>query len=82
MKLEIERKKINKIDKKMVKLFNKRLDSVKKIGIYKKENNLNILDLKREEEVINNNLKYVNKEYTELYMLYIKNIMDISKKIE
>lgn len=81
MKLSNERKKIDIIDKKMAKLFVKRLDIVKNIGKYKKENNLEILDKARESEVVNKNLSYVKKYETE-YLEFIKTVMDIAKSIE
>ena len=52
MELNELRNQIDQIDKEMAVLFEKRMKIVKQIGEYKKENNLPILDKKREEEVI------------------------------
>ena len=55
MELNELRNQIDQIDKEMAVLFEKRMKIVKQIGEYKKENNLPILDKKREEEVIEKN---------------------------
>lgn len=44
------REQIDEIDEQLVALFAKRMDVAKKIAEYKKENNLPVLDLKRERE--------------------------------
>ena len=51
--LDIERSKINDIDKKMLDLFVERMASSRKIGLYKQKYNLNVFDASREEEIIN-----------------------------
>lgn len=50
-KLDHYRKQIDHIDNKMLKLFERRMNKVYKIYQYKKENNLSITSLKREEEM-------------------------------
>ena len=54
--LEESRKKINEIDKEMRELFLQRLKVVEDVARYKKLNNLNIYDEKREKEVIEKNI--------------------------
>lgn len=54
--LETLRKQINTIDEKILKLLAKRVSIVKKIGYYKKQNNLLALDKKRWNEVLKNAL--------------------------
>ena len=77
------RKDIDSIDKEMALLFNKRLDLSIKISEYKKENNIQVLDKNREEEVINKNLEYIeNDEYKEYYKEFIITNMNISKKLQ
>lgn len=61
-KLQTYRKAINHIDKELLKLFKKRLDVVKKVGEYKKENNLLVIDKKREKEL----LTYLEQEAEKL----------------
>lgn len=48
------RKEIDKIDDKLLKLFSQRMEVVKKVGEYKKKNNLKVKDLKREKLIIEN----------------------------
>ena len=55
--LDEERKLINSIDDEMLMLFIKRMEVAKRIGQYKFENNLPILDKKREEEIIASRVK-------------------------
>lgn len=59
MELDELRVKINFIDKELVKLIKKRLEVSREIGLYKKDNKLNILDSSREQEVLRKNLGYV-----------------------
>jgi chorismate mutase len=46
------REEIDKIDKSIIELLKKRKDTAKKIGEYKKQNNLPIIDEKREKEIL------------------------------
>ena len=52
------RESINEIDKKLIDLLKERMDTSVKIGKYKSENNLSILNNNREKEVIENLKKY------------------------
>ena len=82
-KLELSREKINEIDEKIIKLFQDRLEIVQEVALYKKENNLPILDSKREKVVLEANLKLVkNDEVKEYVELFLNNMMDISKKYQ
>ena len=77
------RKEINQIDEEMLKLFEKRMDVVNDVALYKKENNIPILDISREKKVIDDNCnKIYNKEYLPYYETFIKDIMDISKEYQ
>lgn len=49
--LSVYRNDINAIDDELVKLFIKRMDTAGKIGAYKKQAGLPVLNVKREEEV-------------------------------
>jgi monofunctional chorismate mutase len=83
MDLESARKEINKIDKDIVHLLEKRFNVVMEIGKYKKENNLPIYDEEREKLVINNCLSYLeNKNYSDSIEEIYKQIMDSSKLLE
>lgn len=80
--LEESRKKINEIDKEMRELFLQRLKVVEDVARYKKLNNLNIYDEKREKEVIEKNIVAVDKFMQSYYYSYITKVMDISKEYQ
>ena len=83
MELKDLRNKIDQIDQELVTLIEQRLEVVKQIGDYKKKHNLPILDQNREQEVLDKNSKYLSNESNkESYLEIMKNIMDVSKKIE
>ncbi len=50
--LESYRKQIDAIDEELLTLLKKRLHIAEKIGMYKKENNIDVLDKSREHEII------------------------------
>lgn len=78
--LKTYRDQIDIIDNKMRELFEQRMDVVKKVGEYKLQNNLPILNSSRENEVIKKNCeKLVNSDLSSYYEKYLKSLMDISK---
>ncbi|WP_300276247.1 chorismate mutase [Peptacetobacter sp.] len=79
-KLDEYRLEIDEIDEKIVKLFEKRMETVLKVANYKKENNMEILQVDRENIVLDkaiNNLN--NKEYSDDIKEVFKLIMKLSK---
>lgn len=77
------REKIDKIDEQIVKLFEQRMDIVCKVAEYKKQNSMEILNAKRESQIIEkqlNNLKdkSIQKETEEL----LKHIMYLSRSLQ
>ncbi|WP_411682073.1 chorismate mutase [Clostridium thailandense] len=77
------RKKIDIIDEEIVRLFEERMDIVQRVAEYKKKNSMEILNSKRESEVIEtqlNNLrnKSIKKETEE----FLKYIMYISRNLQ
>lgn len=77
------RKDINEIDKELTNLFEKRMNTVLKIAQYKKENNLPVLNQDRENEVIKNNLKYLDKDkFKESLEEFFKQLMSISRECQ
>lgn len=77
------REEINIIDSQMTELFIKRMEIVKKVLIYKKENNMNVLDEKRELELINKNIKLLNnKELENYYRIFFEGVLSSSKKYQ
>lgn len=82
-KLSNLREKIDTIDEEIVRLFEERMDIVHSVAEYKKKNSMEILNTKREEQVIEtqlNNLKNksIKKETEEL----LKYIMYISRNLQ
>lgn len=59
--LENLRKQIDDIDQKIVSLLAKRMEIVKRVGKYKRENNLPIFDNARWQEVIKSKKGFVRK---------------------
>lgn len=74
---------INKIDEEMINLFIKRMDIVKQVLKYKIENNLPVLDEKREIEIIEKNIKLLdNKELEKYYKIFFEGVLISSKKFQ
>ncbi|QXE18138.1 prephenate dehydratase [Clostridium sp. 001] len=81
--LEYLRNEINKIDKEMIELFEKRAKVSRKVAEYKIENSMDILDKSREEEVIKGNLKNLkDKSIKDETKTFLKNVMEISRNIQ
>ncbi len=76
------RKQIDAIDKEIADLFSKRMDLVKQVIAYKKENNLPILDQNRENQMILNNKANVKEEYQDYYIKLLITLMSVSKELQ
>lgn len=77
------RNEIDEIDKQLVELFEKRMETVLKVAQYKKENNIPILNKSREDEVIENNVKYLkNKGFKRAEAEFLRSVMAISRKAQ
>lgn len=77
------RKQIDKIDRKFVKLFEKRMGISKRIGEFKKANNMEIFDAKRETEILSERTSQIkNNEYVEYCKEFFEKIILISKEIQ
>ena len=72
------RLRLNDIDDKMKSLFIERMNIVKDIALYKKQNNLPIFDAKREEEM-KERLSKDTGELKEHYLGYLNAILKESK---
>ena len=82
-KIELYRGKINRLDRKLIKLILKRIKKVKIIGSIKKSEGISINNEKRENEI----LKAIdrisrNPDLSEHIKTIYKTIFEISKKIE
>lgn len=82
-KLENARERIDQIDAEIASLYEQRLDAVRDVVAYKKENSLPVLDSSREEAVIEKNRKRIaNPDYVHMYERFIQFMMDQSKDFQ
>lgn len=73
------RDKIDQLDDQIMELLNQRFNVVKDVKKFKKENNIAVMDLKREESIINKTRKFENSYHVEdVY----KTILKVSKEIQ
>jgi chorismate mutase/prephenate dehydratase len=81
--LERFRKEIDVIDAELVKLFEKRMDIILKVGKFKKANQVQILHQSREKEVLEKAQKMLqNKDYSEALNQFLSATMKISKALQ
>ena len=79
MKIEELRDKIDSIDTQLVDLLKDRLNVATLIAEYKRENNLPVLDRKRERELLNKVAKYAGDEYEQETRVFFNDLMGISR---
>jgi len=71
------RKDLDKIDKEIIFLLNKREKISKKVGIYKKKNKMKIQDKKREKQMLDK----ISKNYLkDIFKIIMRNSREIQKK--
>lgn len=71
------------IDQEMRELFEARMDIVSKVGEYKREHQIDVLDAKREAEILEHHCSRLNnKEYLESYTEFIKLQLKLSKDLQ
>lgn len=81
--LKTYRKKIDDIDKKLVELFEIRLEIVKEIEKIKFQNGLQVVNKLREVEVIDNSIKNLkNKDYDYEIKKFMEKIIEISTNMQ
>ena len=77
------RKTIDKIDKKIIKLFEERMDVIKDVVSYKIQNGLPIEDKDREKAMIAKNKNLIkNPEYKDYYEDVLNGYLTASKKMQ
>lgn len=77
------RERINSIDQELVKLFEKRMETVAEIAEYKKLNNMEIFDSGREREVIERVVSLLENENLKEYAeFFIEDLMTLSKQYQ
>lgn len=77
--LDILRKKIDDIDKELLKVFEERLFVCKEIAEYKRQNELSVLDKEREKAVIQSRCKLCDIPEAEKF---IKCVIEISREYQ
>ncbi len=82
IELDQLRNKLDEVDTELISLFKKRLEISKKIGKYKKENNIEILDLTREKKVVKKFLSSAREEEKKYIELFLHILMDTSKEVQ
>ena len=83
MELDKARTEINKIDKEIVRLLEKRFNIVNEIGNYKRKQGLSIYDEPREKQVVESCISYLeNKEYSKFIDDIYFQIMKCSKDLQ
>lgn len=83
MNLSECRNEIDKIDKELVELFEKRMNVAINVAKYKIENNIPIFNGVREAEVIEKNINRLNnKEYSKLTEKFFTHLMELSRSLQ
>lgn len=80
--LQKAREKLDILDEKIISLLNKRMEIIKEIALFKKANNLPIIDALREKALIEENKKFINVEFHKYYKQLYKTILDVSKNYQ
>lgn len=81
--LEEARRKIQDTDAQMAALFQSRMEAVREIAAYKKERGLPVFDKDQEQKVLSRNAPLItDEEIREYYLLFMQDVMDISKKYQ
>lgn len=81
MGLDEIRNEIDSIDKQLLELFKQRMDCAKRVGEYKLEHNIPILNMERENEILDN-VEEKGGEYGYAARLLYSNIMEISRALQ
>ena len=81
--LDDARKEISAADKIIAEQFEKRMHAVENVAKYKNEHSLPVFDAGREDALIKKNLGYISdSNIRDLYILFQKQVMEISKKYQ
>lgn len=75
------REEINEIDRELIALFKRRMDCAKDVGVYKKANNIPILNQERENEILDR-VAVQGGEYGNSARLLYSNIMELSRALQ
>ncbi|SHH04694.1 Chorismate mutase [Anaerosphaera aminiphila DSM 21120] len=81
MNLEELRREINLVDEEILKCFIKRMDISEKIALGKIENNIELVNKTREEEILNK-VESESKKYSKYSRKLFITLMDLSKEFQ
>lgn len=81
MELDAIRQEIDQIDEQLIALFKQRMDCAKRVGEYKKERGMTVLNTERENEVLDN-MERSGGEYGYAARLLFSNIMELSRALQ
>ena len=81
--LEQARQSIDEIDREMARLFEMRMEAVRRVIAYKQDNDMPILDHRREAAVVEKNLSWIeNPGYKPYYTDFITHTMQLSRRFQ
>lgn len=80
--LSVIREKINELDNKIIELWKERMDLCLSVAQYKKENNLPILDEKREKELLDRIGNLAGDELDSYARTLYETIMSVSRSYQ
>jgi monofunctional chorismate mutase len=81
--LDNYRREIDQIDEQLTKLFEARMETVLKVGEYKKEHGIPVFDASREQKVIEKNVaRLTNKRFERETAVFFQQMMDITKETQ
>ena len=81
--LEEARKQIYEADRGIAELFEKRMEAVRAVAAYKKENDLPVLDEVQEQRVLERNVGLIrDKSLRKYYLSFMKNTMAVSRQYQ
>ena len=80
--LKESRRMIDEIDEQLIKLFEKRMETISDVAAYKLENGMSVLDSKREEDVLNRNIARVSEKWQPYYREFQESLFSVSRKYQ
>ncbi|MCR4650509.1 MAG: chorismate mutase [Lachnospiraceae bacterium] len=79
-RLKDSRARINQIDRELIRLFEERMEAVKQVAEYKRDNHVEIFDPGREKEIITQNASYIKDPVLVPYAKrFLESNMEISR---
>ena len=81
-KLENARARINEIDAEMASLWTKRMEAVREVSDFKRENGLKVLDSARESALLEKNSEAVPEQLKGYYAEFLRGVIGVSKRYQ